>query len=64
METHDRSVQSTGANTEANRDRSTFAFDLRLLSNTLICGVGAVGFLPGYYPTGIAAVLALLLTYC
>ena len=25
---------------------------------------GAVGVLPGYYPTGIAAALALLLTYC
>jgi hypothetical protein len=53
-----------GANTEANRDRSTFAFDLRLLLNMLFCGFGAVGVLPGYYPTGIAAVLALLLTYC
>jgi hypothetical protein len=37
----------------------------RLLTLAYIgCGFGAVGILRGYYPTGIAAVFALLLTYC
>ncbi len=33
-------------------------------SNSVGCGFGAVGVLHGYYPTGIAAVFAFLLTYC